>query len=433
MATGTGKTITALYCLLKEFHEEKRFNAVIIVPTLSLLNQWYEEAKKFNFRNFVLVSLESKWEQGLKSFINSASLPNSSFIIIVTYASFKKERLQEYFRKLPPSTLLIADEAHNLGSKDTLRLLPKIAINRRIGLSATPNRKYDEAGNGEIESFFNDNNPYVYSFSMKEAIQKNFLCTYTYHPYLVQLTDEEFEEYLEITKKLARFFNDKEGFKNSPEAEKLLLLRKRIIHKANNKKKAFREIIEIEFKRKGNLKYTLVYAPEGIENNYSDVETEIESQDDIKLLDEYSRIVRDIDKSVMISQFIANTYNRDNVLKEFEQGDRHVLVSMKCLDEGIDVPRSEVAIFCASTGNPRQFIQRRGRVLRPHIDKTYARIYDLVVIPPSAGISTYAMERNLIKNELERVIEFSDLSMNKMETYTKLQKVLNDYNLSFTK
>ena len=121
------------------------------------------------------------------------------------------------------------------------------------------------------------------------------------------------------------------------------------------------------------------------------------------------------------------------LLKDFEKGDVHVLVSMKCLDEGIDVPRSEVAIFCASTGNPRQFIQRRGRVLRPHVDKTFARIYDLVVIPPLMNNGMYAMERNLVKNELERVIEFADLSMNKMETYTLFRNILKDYNLSFTK
>ncbi|MBK6608835.1 MAG: DEAD/DEAH box helicase family protein [Leptospiraceae bacterium] len=238
MATGTGKTITALYCLLREYQADNRYNAIIIVPTLSLLSQWYAEGKKFNFKNFVLVSLDKKWERDLLSYINIASLPNSSFIIIVTYASFKKEKFQEYIKKLPTSSLLIADEAHNLGSIDTLKILPKINIKKRIGLSATPNRKYDEFGNKEIEKFFNDNNPYVFSFPMKEAIQRNFLCRYTYHPLLVQLNEEEFDKYIEITKRIVRFYNQSEdNFKNSPDLEKLLLLRKQIIHKANNKRK----------------------------------------------------------------------------------------------------------------------------------------------------------------------------------------------------
>lgn len=433
MATGTGKTITALYCLLKEYQADNRYNAIIIVPTLSLLSQWHEEGKKFNFRNFVLVSLNKKWERELQSYINTASLPNASFIIIVTYATFKKAKFQDYIKKLPASSLLIADEAHNLGSIDTLKILPKIKIKKRIGLSATPNRKYDEFGNKEIENFFNDNNPYVYSFPMKEAIQKGFLCRYTYHPRLVQLNEEEFDKYIEITKRIVWCYNQSEvNINNSTDLETLLLIRKKIIHKANNKKEAFKNILEKEFERKGNLNYTLVYAPEGIDNNFSEVESEFEGSEDIILLDEYSRIVRDIDNNIMVSQFIANTQNRDKLLKDFEKGEIHVLVSMKCLDEGIDVPRSEVAIFCASTGNPRQFIQRRGRVLRPHIDKTYARIYDLVVIPPVGDNGMYAMERSLIKNELERVIEFADLSMNKMEAYEILKKIITDYNLTFT-
>ena len=434
MATGTGKTITALYCLLREYQEDNRYNAIIIVPTLSLLSQWHEEGKKFNFRNFVLVSLDKKWEREMQSYINIASLPNSSFIIIVTYASFKKEKFQEYIKKLPNTSLFIADEAHNLGSIETLKILTNIKIKKRIGLSATPNRKFDDFGNREIEKFFNDNNPYVYSFPMKEAIQKNFLCSYTYHPRLVQLNDDEFEQYIQLTKKIVRFYNQSnDNFSNSPDLEKLLLLRKQIIHKANNKKEAFKIILKEEFERKGNLSYTLVYAPEGVENNYTEVERETERSEDIVLLNEYSRIVRDIDKNIMISQFIANTQNRDQLLKDFEIGEIHVLVSMKCLDEGVDVPRSEVAIFCASTGNPRQFIQRRGRVLRPHKDKAFARIYDLVVIPPVGDNEMFAMERNLVKNELERVIEFADLSMNKMETYTIFHNTLKGYNLSFTK
>jgi superfamily II DNA or RNA helicase len=104
---------------------------------------------------------------------------------------------------------------------------------------------------------------------------------------------------------------------------------------------------------------------------------------------------------------------------------------MKCLDEGVDVPRSELAIFCASTGNPRQFIQRRGRVLRTHNDKINAVIHDLVVVPQiNRKESYYEMERNLLKKEIERVVDFSELSMNKIDTYEVLQEILDYYNLN---
>ena len=133
----------------------------------------------------------------------------------------------------------------------------------------------------------------------------------------------------------------------------------------------------------------------------------------------------------MVKQYTSNSKNREDILKSYEEGKVHVLTSMKCLDEGVDVPRSELAIFCSSTGNPRQFIQRRGRVLRLHKDKVHAVIHDLVVVPEiSVEESNYDMERNLVKKELERVVDFANLAMNKMDTYESLKEVLNYYNLN---
>merc|ERR1711916_75946 len=115
---------------------------------------------------------------------------------------------------------------------------------------------------------------------------------------------------------------------------------------------------------------------------------------------------------------MGNSINREDILKSFESGNTHVLTSMKCLDEGVDVPRSELAIFCASTGNPRQFIQRRGRVLRLHDDKTHATIHDLVVVPEvGSEENTFEMEKGLVRKELERVVDFANLAMNKSDTY----------------
>jgi superfamily II DNA or RNA helicase len=140
--------------------------------------------------------------------------------------------------------------------------------------------------------------------------------------------------------------------------------------------------------------------------------------------------VSQTDDTVMVTQFTANSNNRDEILKNFEQGKIHVLTSMKCLDEGVDVPRSELAIFCASTGNPRQFIQRRGRVLRLHKDKIHATIHDLVVVPEVSDESTFEMEKGLVKKELERVVDFANLAMNKTDTYETLKNILDYYNLN---
>ena len=119
------------------------------------------------------------------------------------------------------------------------------------------------------------------------------------------------------------------------------------------------------------------------------------------------------------------------MLNDFTNGSIDVLTSMKCLDEGVDVPRAEFAIFCASTGNPRQFIQRRGRVLRTHKDKHTATIHDLIVVPDNCFESEcFDLERSLVKSELFRVRNFALLSENLNDTDKELEDVLNHYNLS---
>jgi superfamily II DNA or RNA helicase len=431
MATGTGKTLTSLNCLLNQYKENNSYKAVILVPTVALVNQWKDECRKFNFNNVITVSSQEKWPQNI-SFLNSASnFIDVSFVVIVTYASFYRTNFQSHFKNLPKETLLIADEAHNLGSTNISKVLPKIHLNHRIGLSATPDRKFDEIGNKSIEDFFNDKPPFVYSYTMQQAMDKGWLCKYKYYPHIVKLTDIELAEYVKKSKQLIKYFdNQTKRYKDCKEVEILLLERKRIIHKAHNKLAVFKKILEEEFSERGNLKYTLVYVPEGIEPNYDDVDDFIEDIEDISLINEYTRAVSSTDSSVMVKQYTSSTSNRNEVIKGFQQGKIDVLTSMKCLDEGVDVPRSELAIFCASTGNPRQFIQRRGRVLRTHPDKTFAVIHDLVVVPNIDDESTFEMEKNMIKKELERVVDFSNLAINKIDTYNELRPILNHYNLN---
>jgi superfamily II DNA or RNA helicase len=432
MATGTGKTITSLNCLLKEYQKLKIYRAIIIVPTTALVDQWKKECVKFNFKNIIAVSSRENWNNDLAFFNTASRLINTSYIVIVTYASLPKLKFQSYFKQLPNDTVLIADETHNLGSKGLLKLLPTIHLDKRIGLSATPHRKFDEIGNQIIQDFFNDRPPYVVSFSMEEALNIGWLCEYTYYPHIVKLNDLELDKYKELSIQLLRmglFDNETGIFKSTPEIEMKLLERKRIIHKAANKLGVFKQILRNEYEKRQNLKYTLVYVPEGNEANYEEIDFSSETDFEKSLINEYTRAVSDTDQSIMVKQFTAETNNREEVLKKFKDGNIHVLTSMKCLDEGVDVPRSELAIFCASTGNPRQFIQRRGRVLRVHKDKSHATIHDLVVVPEVSDESTFEMEKGLVKKELERVVDFSNLALNKTYTYNTLKNILQYYNL----
>ena len=273
---------------------------------------------------------------------------------------------------------------------------------------------------------------------MAEAISNGFLCRYYYYPHLVYLTEGEMNEYLAISKTLARYFNSNDcSFPSGDDVlTALLLKRKRIIHKAVGKESVFKKIIEDRYKEKGNLKYTLVYVPEG---NVTDDNSDLfDSKDSIgldeessHLIDRYTEIVKNVSETTTVKKFTSDSAERNRILADFSRGDLEVLTSMKCLDEGVDVPRSEMAVFCASTGNPRQFIQRRGRILRTHKDKRFAIIHDLIVAPViSEALESYNMERNLLKNELNRVRDFASLSENPDYAYKELENITLNYNLS---
>jgi len=444
MATGTGKTITSLNCLLEIYKRNEYYKAIILVPTITLLDQWVKECKKFNFQKIVKVySKNRNWKNEIDELRLSEKISGKdnklSYVIISTYASFAKENVFNLLNEFPQNKLLlIADEAHNMGSGQIRNRLSAIKYIRRIGLSATPERQFDDEGNYELFKFFGASQNYTYEFSMEEAINSGFLCRYYYYQHLVKLTDEEMIEYSEISSKIAKFYStSKEGAKSdNPFLTALLLKRKRIIHKARNKKEIFKQILENRYEQKGNLKYTLVYVPEGTKpDDESDLFGDREQiEDDLftdNLIDEYTRIVRDIDKKVTVKQFKSGSTGRDDILEDFALGKLDVLTSMKCLDEGVDVPRSELAIFCASTGNPRQFIQRRGRILRTHNEKHIAEIHDLVVAPElNPDSDSYNLEKSLLKSELKRVNNFSLLSENSSDTINELENILQYYNLS---
>ena len=447
MATGTGKTLTSLNCLLNIYNKFKFYKAIILVPTVTLVDQWEEECKKFNFNNVTKVcSKNHKWKSEIDAIKLKEDFNNDngevSYIIIATYASFARETifhdLVSFSKKTCKQLLFIADEAHNMGAGRIRDRIEGIKFLRRIGLSATPDRKYDDIGNTVINKFFGCENGYTFAFDMREAIDKGYLCRYKYYPHLVTLTSEELVEYIKISIQLSKFFNyDSNSFPVSGDIlTRLLLKRKRIIHKAKNKEAVFKSILEERYKEKGNLKYTLVYVPEGSrpddENaDVYDINDVIKDDDYTEsLIDVYSEIVKNVSSTTTVKKFISGIKNREAILDQFAKGEIEVLTSMKCLDEGVDVPRSELAIFCASTGNPRQFIQRRGRILRKHEDKHMAIIHDLVVAPIIDSTSeSYNMERNLLKNELLRVRNFATLSENADYAYNELEEIIHYYGL----
>tara|TARA_R110002072_G_scaffold7503_2_gene40985 strand:- start:780112 stop:782313 length:2202 start_codon:yes stop_codon:yes gene_type:complete len=424
MATGTGKTITSLNCLLNIFNLEQTYRAIILVPSIALLNQWEEEVNSFNFRKILKVGGGNNWEKEFANYCSNYSWGlKEDLIVISTYGSFVLDRFQKLFKKVQKDFLLIADEAHNMGANNIKSKLSELEVTRKIGLSATPKRIYDPEGTLAIDKFFKDEPPYTYSFGMEKALEYGFLTGYKYFPKIVELTEEEFEEYTEISKKLLKFFDFENGkFKDDPIVEILLLKRKNIIHKASNKLNLFSSIVGELIKSKKD-QFVFAYIPEG--------NTQNSEGDRVKILNQYLRRVhRDFPK-IKMNSYTSEDQNLSEILRGFEDGKIEVLFAMKMLDEGVDIPRAEVGIFASSTGNPRQFIQRRGRLLRKHKDKAFATIYDMIVVPKLENNlgELYNIERNLVKNELNRVGYFASLSMNFYDSKDTLDEVCKKYDL----
>lgn len=428
MATGTGKTITSLNCLLEEYKKTNSYYALILVPSKALLDQWIEEVSSFNFTNILVVGGGYSGLQTLPNFTSNfkAGL-KKNVIIISTYASFSSDRFQKYFTKIQDDFTLIADEAHNMGANQIKEVMSKMTIPKRIGLSATPKRKYDPEGTDAICEFFNDQPPFCYNFGMKLAMKEGRLTDYYYYPRIIHLDEDEKEEYVEISNMLLKFFDFKLGkFKDSPIVERLLLRRKTIIHQARRKIPAFKEILK-ELDKKNKLKYVFTYVPVGSSKEEEDNSEDVAN----KFVYQYLKAAQEVKPDLKSSTYTSETEDRKSKIRGFSEGKIDMLLAMKMLDEGVDIPRAEVGIFASSTGNPREYIQRRGRLLRNHNDKKFAYVYDMIVAPIASHDSEnlYRIERNMVRNELIRVAYFASLSMNFYDSKDILKDICDKYEL----
>lgn len=430
MATGTGKTITSLNCILEDYKINKFYKFIVLVPTISLANQWEREiTEKFNFEEVTICSsLNNNWEESVRNYGKNIRLGyDIDFCILLTYATFRGVKFQnifnDLFKKEFNNITIIADEAHTLGSTKLLNVLPN-GIEKRIGLSATPQRQYDEVGELELCNFFEAYPPkYTFDYNMKKAIDEKVLCKYYYYPIVVELETEELNAYKELTKKLNKFLDPNTGrYKDDPYVNMLLIKRKNIIHKARNKSNCLVDIINDI--GKDHFKYAFIYVPEGYEANYAEDDIDHNNSEDDNIISDYTKLLYKKFK-LKLKKFTGKTKNREEILDHFSDGRLDALLAMKCLDEGVDIPQTQYAIFCSSTGNPRQYIQRRGRVLRYHDKKKHAYIYDMIVKPVLDVTTTdptqIKLEKNILMSELRRLVNFAVLAENKLDCLKNLE------------
>lgn len=412
MATGSGKTIIALAIAVELYQQIGLQVLLIVCPFRHLVSQWSRECHKFNLQPIIAMTRVDNWQGELSSQLyNLPTNPQSFLTIITTNSTLKSEGFQSQLKYFPAKTLIVGDEAHNLGSSRLESSLPR-NIGLRLALTATPERQYDEEGTEALLNYFGA--IIQPEFTLADAIAQGALVHYLYYPIFVELTPSEALKYTKLTKRIGWILNKNPSFIDNDTLTSLLTKRSRLIATAANKLTSLKELMLSRL----DTSHTLFYCGDGyLDNN-------------IRQIDAVTHL---LGKQL---GYRVNTYTTDTSLEErerlrhqFDSGELQGLVAIRCLDEGIDIPAIKTAIILASSNNPRQFIQRRGRILRPHPGKNRATLFDTIVIPPSLDRETLEVEKNLLRKELIRFITFAELADNAAEATNKLLQIQEQYKL----
>ena len=436
MATGTGKTLTGLSALASLYEKKRgeKLFAIIVCPYQHLVEQWVEDIEKFNIQPIIGFSSspQKDWKTNLRYAVNDISLKalkKDFFCFICTNATFSSDFVQNQISHIRVPKLLIVDETHNFGAPYLSKWLLD-SYDWRIGLSATINRHGDEEGTEKLFDFFGEK---VIEYDIERAIKEKKLTPYKYYPVLVFLDDEELDEYKRLSKEIRNNQTvDKKGNHKLSEYGKILAMqRARIIAGAKAKIPALREKITL-YKNDTHL---LVYC--GATTNLTENEdsSAVEEAEERQIVTISKMLGNEL--GIKNHHFTSNENVRErNELKErFTSGDLQALVAIKCLDEGVNIPKIKTAFILASTTNPKEYIQRRGRVLRLSDGKDFAEIYDFLTLPYPLGEVQSLTEvqvgevKSLVKRELLRAEEFARISMNWGEAESVLNEIRLAYNL----
>lgn len=439
MATGTGKTYTGLGAVAKLCEDLNDELAVIIVcPYQHLVEQWVEDIVRFNISPIIGYSSSSQkdWKRRLSQAVRDQKIraDKKFFCFICTNATFTNQVVQEQINKIKSPVLLLVDEAHNFGARSLSQLLDD-RFQYRLALSATLERHRDEEGTAALYGFFGKK---CIEYSLERAIKEDKLTPYKYHPVLVYLNEEELTHYEQISYELSKHvIKGKNGkVKLDSYGEILAIKRSRIVAGAVNK---IDKLLDVITPYKDDH-FLLVYCgATHIIPPHSDISDSDESE--IKQIEVVTRLLGNT-LGMKVSKFTAeeNIDERNAIKSHFKDGDDlQAIVAIKCLDEGVNIPGIKTAFILASTTNPKEYIQRRGRVLRksPGTGKEYAEIFDFVTLPRPldevSGLTEDQMRRDLslVKNELLRVQEFGRLAMNSMEATQIIWEICDCYHLPY--
>ena len=422
MATGTGKTFAALGCLKKVMDEYEKIIAVVAVPYNHLIKQWIKDMNEFGVSSDYIVADSSNpdWKNNLADYLlDIKNGIKAKLIVITTHNTFASNDFIKIIRSAYGKLLLIVDEVHSIGAPKRKEGLIE-EYHFRLGLSATPKRWFDIEGTERLFDYFGGT---VFEFTLGDAINsinpstgESYLVPYEYKPYFVGLTGDELEKYETITKKIIKsYYNAKDDEEKENIFSLLCIQRQSIIKNAIKKYDALKEILS-EISKKEKIKHCLIYcAPEQIDkvqdilNNNNIIQHKFTLNEGIIPKPEYDGLSE-----------------REFLLRKFADGTYQVLVAIRCLDEGVDVPPAKIAIMLSSSGNPREWIQRLGRVLRRFPGKERAIIYDIIVVPwllSDIDNTLLDMELKIFNKELTRYKDFAKLASNRLECLNRIYQL----------
>lgn len=437
MATGTGKTLTGLSALVRLFTDKfpAKLFAIIACPYQHLVEQWVEDIEKFNIQPIIgfSASPQKNWKDRFRDAvidIGLKSLKKDFFCFICTNATFSSKYVQEQLSRIRVPKLLVVDEAHNFGASYLSKWLLD-SYEYRIGLSATINRHGDEEGTEKLFNFFGDK---CIEYDIERAIKEKKLTPYKYYPVLVCLDDDELAEYKRLSKEIKNNqIVDKKGIhKLTKYGDILAMERARIIAGASSKIIALREKI-LPYK---NDTHILVYCGATTILSQNEDSTSVEENEERQIVAISKMLGNEL--GIRNHHFTSNENVKErNELKDrFTNGDLQALVAIKCLDEGVNIPKIKTAFILASTTNPKEYIQRRGRVLRLATGKEFAEIYDFITLPyllkDVSSLTKYQISevKSLVKRELLRAEEFARISMNWVESESVLNEIREVYQVN---
>ena len=415
MPTAVGKTFTAFGCMNRLQRDRGRLFTVVAVPYNHLAQQWIDNISRWNkmvpasmkiSSNHQNIAKYSKWDVRLRRAVDNFNRTTLSsrhiindYTVCVTYNALAKSEFIDAVSGIDGEMLLVADEAHNAGSMVRQKGLID-AYSARLALTATPERYFDEEGSNRVRSYFND---VAYFMSIGDAIRLECLAPYDYYPVFAELSTDETKKYRKLTRQIAQKMSGNKDTKkqlndygSGPENR-----RARLVAKAEQKYVKLAEILDIH---ENALENALIYCQ------------------DHKQLERVGTILSD--KHIFYDEITKATkmMKRRDTIRSLEEKEHDCIVSMRCLDEGVDIPSARIGIIMASTGNPLQYIQRRGRLLRRFEGKDHATIYDiLAAAPPEEDEHPFA--KKLVAKELLRHKEFAEYARNTEEALDAIRPV----------